>query len=110
MPGVRRHPSLDGAETTREHKVPAGSVKPGWKEPAHAFAMKELFRTNDAVRLSWAEALLAAAGIAAVVLDTHTSILEGSIGAIQRRLMVPDADLARARVLLKERGGLKDRV
>ena len=50
--------------------------------------MKELFRTNDPVRLSWAQALLAAAGIEAVVLDTHTSIIEGSIGAIPRRLMV----------------------
>jgi len=62
--------------------------------------MKELFRTNDAVRLSWAEALLAAAGIAAVVLDTHTSIIEGSIGAIPRRLMVSEEDHARARTLL----------
>jgi hypothetical protein len=67
---------------------------------AHAFAMKELFRTNDAVRLSWAEALLAAAGIAAVVLDTHTSIIEGSIGAIPRRLMVDEKDHVRARTLL----------
>ena len=50
--------------------------------------MKELLRTNDAVRLSWLQALLAAAGIEAVVLDTHTSIIEGSIGAIPRRLMV----------------------
>jgi hypothetical protein len=105
MPGVRRHPSLDGAETTREHKVPAGSVKSGGKELAHAFAMKELFRTNDAVRLSWAEALLAAAGIAAVVLDTHTSIIEGSIGAIPRRLMVEERDHARARTLLADAEG-----
>jgi hypothetical protein len=62
--------------------------------------MKELFRTNDAVRLSWAEALLAAAGIASVVLDMHTSIIEGSIGAIPRRLMVDEDDHARARSLL----------
>jgi Putative prokaryotic signal transducing protein len=62
--------------------------------------MKELFRTNDFVRLSWAEALLASAGIAAIVLDTHTSIIEGSIGAIPRRLMVSDDDHARARAVL----------
>lgn len=62
--------------------------------------MKELFRTNDAVRLSWAEALLAAAGITSVVLDMHTSIIEGSIGAIPRRLMVDEDDHARARTLL----------
>jgi len=58
--------------------------------------MKELLRTNDSVRLSWAQALLASAGIDAVVLDTYTSIIEGSIGAIPRRLMVAEADHARA--------------
>jgi len=63
--------------------------------------MKELFRTNDPVRLSWAEAVLAAAGIGSVVLDTHTSIIEGSIGAIPRRLMVEDGDHDRARRLIE---------
>lgn len=58
--------------------------------------MKELLRTNDAVLLSWAQAALADAGIDAVVLDTHTSILEGSIAAIQQRLMVTDGDYAEA--------------
>lgn len=62
--------------------------------------MKELFRTNDPVRLSWAEAVLTAAGIGSVVLDTHTSIIEGSIGAIPRRLMVEERDHARARQLI----------
>ncbi|MFI5020058.1 MAG: DUF2007 domain-containing protein [Alphaproteobacteria bacterium] len=72
--------------------------------------MKELFRTNDPVLLSFATALLADERIEAVVLDGHTSILEGSIGAIQRRLMVRDEDFARARRLLKERGGPADGV
>jgi hypothetical protein len=63
--------------------------------------MKELFRTNDFVRLSWAEALLASAGIEVIVLDTHTSIIEGSIGAIPRRLMVEEADHRRALALLQ---------
>ncbi len=66
--------------------------------------MRELLRTNDAVRLSWLQAMLASAGIEAVILDTHTSIIEGSIGAIPRRLMVSDADEARARAVLKEIG------
>ena len=64
--------------------------------------MKEVFRTNDTVRLSWAEALLASAGIASVVLDTHTSIIEGSIGAIPRRLMVEEQDYSQALRLLAE--------
>lgn len=72
--------------------------------------MKELLRTNDPVLLSFATALLAEQRIEAVVLDGHTSILEGSIGAIQRRLMVRDEDLVRARRLLKERGGPADGV
>ena len=66
--------------------------------------MKELLRTNDAVRLSWLEALLAGAGIETVILDTNTSIIEGSIGAIQRRLMVTEDDYRRACTLLAEAG------
>ncbi len=63
--------------------------------------MRELLRTNDVVRLSWLQALLADAGIETVVLDVHTSVLEGSIGAIPRRLAVLDDDHDRAcRVLL----------
>jgi len=66
--------------------------------------MKELLRSNDLVRLSYAEALLRAAGIASVLLDQHTSIIEGSIGAIQRRIMVEDDDLGRARAVLTDAG------
>jgi Putative prokaryotic signal transducing protein len=62
--------------------------------------MRELLRTNDAVTLSRLQALLAEAGIAAVVLDQHTSILEGSIGAIPRRLAVSEEDFERARRLI----------
>jgi hypothetical protein len=48
--------------------------------------------TNNMVRLSFLRALLADAGIAVTVLDGHTSAVEGSIGAIPRRLVVADAD------------------
>ncbi|HYL32641.1 MAG TPA: DUF2007 domain-containing protein [Stellaceae bacterium] len=64
--------------------------------------MKELLRSNDPVRLSWAEALLASVGIKTVIADRHTSVVEGSIGAIQRRILVAEEDLARARKLLDE--------
>jgi hypothetical protein len=64
--------------------------------------MKELIRTNDAVRLSWLQAVLAEAGIDAVVLDNHTSVSEGSIGAIPRRLMVADTDHFRARAVMRQ--------
>ena len=66
--------------------------------------MVELLRTTNPARLSWLEALLADAGIEMIVLDTHTSFMEGSIGAIPRRVMVLDEDADRARRLLKEAG------
>ena len=64
--------------------------------------MQELLRTNDTVLLSWLEALLADSGIEVVVLDRHTSILEGSIGALPCRLVVRDEDAVRARHILRE--------
>jgi len=66
--------------------------------------MREILRTTDIVRLSWLTALLADAGIEAVVLDQHTSVLEGSIGAIPRRLMVAADDAAQALRVLREAG------
>ncbi len=66
--------------------------------------MVELLRTNDPVRISWLRALLSDANIATVVLDNHTSIVEGSIGAIPRRLMVEDDDLTCARRVLDAAG------
>jgi tRNA1(Val) A37 N6-methylase TrmN6 len=64
--------------------------------------MREVLRTTDLVRLSWVQALLADSRIDAVVLDSHTSVLEGSIGAIPRRLMVGDGDYERAMGLLRD--------
>jgi hypothetical protein len=64
----------------------------------------ELLRSNDIVRLSWLSALLSEAGIEAFLLDTHTSVIEGSIGALPRRLMVRDDDAARARQVLADAG------
>ncbi len=66
--------------------------------------MRELVRTNDVVKLSWLQALLADAGIEAVVLDVYTSVMEGSIGAIPRRLVVIEADFARALRVLEAAG------
>ena len=54
--------------------------------------MKELVRSNDPVLLDWLQVLLRDSGIETVVFDAHMSILEGSAGAIQRRLMVLDED------------------
>jgi Putative prokaryotic signal transducing protein len=66
--------------------------------------MKELLRTNDPVRLSWLQALLRDSGIESIVLDHHTSLVEGSIGAIPRRLVVVEEDYRRARAVLAAAG------
>ena len=66
--------------------------------------MKELLRTTDVVRLSWLTALLTDAGIESVVLDNHMSVLEGSVIAIPRRLMVDSDDYLQARRVLTEAG------
>jgi hypothetical protein len=66
--------------------------------------VRVLATSNDPVRLSFLTALLADAGIAATVLDAHTSAVEGSIGAIPRRLVVAAGDEWRARQVLKEAG------
>lgn len=66
--------------------------------------MKELLRSTDLVRLSFLTALLRDAGIEAVVLDNHMSVLEGSANAIPRRLMVSVDDHAAATRVLEEAG------
>ena len=66
--------------------------------------MIELLKTNDPVLISFVQATLADAGIEALVLDTHASILEGSASAIPRRIMVMDEDLETAKQILKTRG------
>jgi hypothetical protein len=68
------------------------------------FLLVEIMRTNDPVLLSWVQALLADSQVDSVVLDTHTSIIEGSIGAIPRRLMVADGDWEKAKRVLDDAG------
>lgn len=62
--------------------------------------MEEVLRTNDMVKLSYAQHLLSEAGIEYFVADQHISAVEGNIGAFPRRLMVREADMARARLAL----------
>ena len=69
--------------------------------------MVEIYRTNDIVKLSWIQALLSDAGIECVLLDQHASIIEGSIGAIQRRIMVLEDDAMQARRVLTDAGELE---
>lgn len=62
--------------------------------------MEEVFRTNDPVKLSFVEHLLAEAGIEYFVLDRHISAVEGNIGVFPRRILVQENELAKARLAL----------
>jgi hypothetical protein len=66
--------------------------------------MRVIVTSNNVIRLSFFTALLADAGIEAVLLDGHTSVLEGSAGAIPRRLVVSADDFSRACRILREAG------
>jgi hypothetical protein len=62
----------------------------------------ELVRTNDPSVISVIEGLLSEADIPYQVTDRNMSVLEGSIFAIQTRILVPDELETEARVLLIE--------
>ncbi len=68
--------------------------------------MIELTRSGDAVFVSWLEMRLGELGIKTVVLDTHaSSVYAGALAAVQRRIMVDEADLDRSRHVLAEAAG-----
>lgn len=66
--------------------------------------MTELIRSNDVVLIGFARSILEAAAIPALVADQHMSLLEGSIGAFARRLLVPHDQAMQARRLLIDAG------
>ncbi len=66
--------------------------------------MIELIRTNDLVLISFVEALLKDAGIMYFIADSNMSTVEGTLGILQRRVMVESSEMARARQLLADAG------
>ncbi len=64
--------------------------------------MEELLKTNDPTIISFATALLGAEDIDCFVFDVHTSVLEGSLGILPRRLMVSRANAFMARAILRD--------
>ena len=66
--------------------------------------MKELLRSNDAVLISYVSSLLDEEGIAFMVADSNMSVLEGSIGALPRRVLVETDKIVQARNILTEAG------
>lgn len=66
--------------------------------------MLELIRTNNAVTISFIEALLRDAGIEYFVADQNMSIAEGSIGIFPRRILVDADEIDNAKRLLRDAG------
>jgi hypothetical protein len=66
--------------------------------------LNELLRTNNQVLLSYVKALFGEAGIDHTILDTHMSIVEGSLGILPQRVLVSDEDFARAQRVLRDAG------
>jgi hypothetical protein len=66
--------------------------------------MVELLRSNDPVVLSFADAVLRDADVPHQVVDQDLGRIEGSIGAIQARVLVAEDRLSDARELLTDAG------
>lgn len=66
--------------------------------------MEEVFRSNNPVELSFATALLSGEEIESAKVDVHMSVLEGSIGVLPQRILVPRADADEARRVLSDNG------
>lgn len=65
--------------------------------------MKEVLRTNDPVKLSYAQSLLRDADIEPIVLDQGmSSMYGGGLPMIRARIMVVDEDAWRAEKLLAD--------
>ena len=61
-------------------------------------------RSNDPVALSFAQSLMKDAGIYAMIADQGMSVLEGSLGILQRRLLVDSDREDEARRIIKDAG------
>ncbi|MDI9848628.1 DUF2007 domain-containing protein [Rhodoblastus sp. 17X3] len=66
--------------------------------------MIELLRTNDIVLISAIEAILRDAGVYFFIADQNMSVMEGSLGFLPRRFVVPEDQADWARRLLREAG------
>jgi len=64
--------------------------------------MKELLRTNDLTTIAFAQVLLRGRDIPCFEFDVNSSILEGSIGILPRRLMVADSHHLSAVTIMRD--------
>ncbi len=68
--------------------------------------MEIVLASNDPVRLSFLLLLLRDAGLRPVLYDANMAAVEGSVGAIMRRIAVPTDEAEAARRVLREAGEL----
>lgn len=66
--------------------------------------MQEIIRSNDPVLLSFVRAMLEGEGVNFLVVDGNMSVLEGSLGVLAARVLVPEDEAEEARRLLAENG------
>jgi len=66
--------------------------------------MIEILRSNDPVLMSFAASVLQDEGIRHTVTDTHMNVIDGSIGAVQSRLLVERDQFDAAERLLVDAG------
>ncbi len=66
--------------------------------------MRDLVTSNDPVLLNYVQVLLEDAGIGVAVFDGNMSSVQGTLGAVQMRLAVPEESWPEARRLLDEAG------
>ncbi len=94
---------LDVYTIPYEHSIAKRSGKHGRTyQDKKGLVMIELVRSNDRVLLSWLIMRFKQEDINNNVLDTHMAAADGSISAIQCRVMVDDHDVRRARLILYE--------
>ena len=64
--------------------------------------MKELLRTNDIVLISRIQSILDDEDVQYKLFDVHASIIEGSINAIEKRILVSNYDYKFSQKLIQE--------
>jgi hypothetical protein len=64
--------------------------------------MKELIRTNNPALLTFVDALLKEAGLSYYIADQNISVMDGSIGAFPRRVLIDAGDEVAARRILSD--------
>ena len=62
--------------------------------------MKEIIRTNDLILISRIESIFNQETIYYELFDTNASVIEGSISAIEKRILVLEKDFSRSQKLI----------